>query len=297
VILSYPLLFGSAFLAATILPFYPDSAKTIQIDVQPTQIGKRHPADIALVGQAGPTLTRLTSQVRAHRSADFLQAMQQEMQSWLAQQSEAEQSSELPIQPPRVMRALANLAAQDAIFVCDTGTVTAWTARHLRLKPGQRYTLSGGLASMAYALPGAIGAQLANPDKRVFALAGDGAFAVLLGEFATAVKYDLAMVVLVLNNAKLGFITLEQQSKGLPDYGTGLENPDFAAFARACGGVGFTVDRPDQLENAIEDALATKKPAVIDIMVDPGALIFPPKLNVSLAMNFGLAEIREAFGA
>jgi thiamine pyrophosphate-dependent acetolactate synthase large subunit-like protein len=195
------------------------------------------------------------------------------------------------------MHALANLAAQDAIFVCDTGTVTAWTARHLRLKPGQRYTLSGGLASMAYALPGAIGAQLANPDKRVFALAGDGAFAMLMGDFVTAVKYDLPIVVLVLNNAKLGFITLEQQSKGLPDYGTDLENPDFATFAGACGGVGFTVDRADQLEKAIEDALAAKTPAAIDVMVDPGALIFPPKLNVSLAMNFGLAKIREAFGA
>jgi len=277
--------------------FYPESAKTIQIDVQPTQIGKRHPADIALVGQAGPTLALLTTQVRAERSADFLHAMQEEMQSWLAQQSEAEQSDESPIQPPRVMHALANLAAQDAIFVCDTGTVTAWTARHLRLKPGQRYTLSGGLASMAYALPGAIGAQLANPDRHVFALAGDGAFAMLMGDFVTAVKYDLPIVVLVLNNAKLGFITLEQQSKGLPDYGTGLDNPDFAAFAWACGGVGFTVDRADQLEKAIEDALSSKKPTVIDIMVDPAALILPPKLDVSLAMNFGLAKVREAFGA
>jgi len=138
---------------------------------------------------------------------------------------------------------------------------------------------------------------LANPERHVFALAGDGAFAMLMGDFVTAVKYDLPIIVLVLNNAKLGFITLEQQSKGLPDYGTDLENPDFAAFARACGGVGFTVDRPDQLENAIEDALAAKTSAVIDIMVDPAALILPPKIDVSLAMNFGLAKIREAFGA
>jgi len=277
--------------------FYPKNAKTIQIDVQPTRIGKRHPVDVALVGHAGPTLSTLTSQVKPDRAREFLRAMQEEMKDWLAQQAESEGSDAVPIHPPRVMQALGKAAPADAVFVCDTGTATAWSARHLRLEPGQRYTLSGGLASMAYALPGAIGAQLAYPDSRVFALAGDGAFAMLMGDFVTAVKYELPIVVLVFNNAKLAFITLEQEAKGLPDWGTDLLNPDFAAFAEACGGAGFTVERPDQLEPAIRRAMDAGQPAIIDIAVDPNALIMPPKVSLSQAMNFGRAEIREAFGA
>lgn len=277
--------------------FYPKKAKTIQIDIQPTRIGKRHPVDVALVGHAGPTLAALASQVKTDRSPDFLQAMQKEMQDWLAQQVESEESDAVPIHPPRVMQALGRVAPAESIFVCDTGTATAWSARHLRLEPGQRYTLSGGLASMAYALPGAIGAQLAYPESRVFALAGDGAFAMLMGDFVTAVKYELPIVVLVFNNAKLAFITLEQEAKGLPDWGTDLINPDFAAFAKACGGAGYFVERPDQLEPTLREALEARRPTVIDIAVDPKALIMPPKVSLSQAMNFGLAKIREAFGA
>lgn len=277
--------------------FYPKNAKVIQIDVSPTQIGKRHPADVALVGQAGPTLARLISEVRTNRDPAFLRSMQKEMKDWLARQDETERSDATPIQPPRVMRAVAEIAPKDAIFVCDTGTTTAWSARHLRLEADQRYTLSGGLASMAYALPGAIGAQLAYPDRRVFALAGDGAFAMLMGDFVTAVKYELPIVVVVFNNAKLALITLEQEAKGLPDWGTDLLNPDFAAFANACGGAGYTVEDPGQLDQTLREALEAGKPALIDVKVDPDALVMPPKVTLSEAMNFGMAKIREALGA
>ncbi|RME64255.1 MAG: pyruvate oxidase, partial [Alphaproteobacteria bacterium] len=141
--------------------FYPHGARAIQIDIQPTQIGKRHVADIGLVGHAGATLAKLASLVRPRGKSTFLKAMQHEMREWREGQDALETSNAMPIRPPRIMRALADVAPDDAIFVCDTGTVTAWTARHLILKPGQRYILSGGLASMAFALPGAIGAQLA----------------------------------------------------------------------------------------------------------------------------------------
>jgi len=277
--------------------FYPKSATTIQIDIQPTQIGKRHPVDLALVGHAKPTLTQLTPLINPARNSRFIEAMQKAMAQWTADQHLHECSDATPIHPPRVMAELARLAPTDAIFICDTGTATAWSARHLRLVPGQRYTLSGGLASMAYGLPGAIGAQLAYPDRTVFALTGDGGFAMLMGDFATAVKYQLPIIILVFNNAKLAFITLEQEAKGLPDWGTELTNPDFAAFAQACGGLGVSVGQPDEIGPAIEQALASKAPTVIDIAVDPNALIMPPKISLSQAANFGLAKIREAFGA
>ena len=276
--------------------FFPHDVRSIQIDIQPTQIGKRHPIDIGLVGHAKPTLAKLARLVDTQRPATFLESMQQEMQQMLEQQRELERSDDVPISPPRVLHTLGRLAPEDSIFLCDTGTVTAWAARHLRLRPGQRFALSGGLASMAFAFSGAIGAQLAYPDRRVFALAGDGAFAMLMGDFVTAVKYDLPIVVVVLNNAKLAFITLEQEAKGLPDWGTDLTNPDFAAIARACGGVGFSVDSPEQLETVMRDALAARKPALIDIVVNPDTLILPPDIKLSQTIHFGLAKLREFFG-
>jgi len=163
----------------------------------------------------------------------------------------------------------------------------------LHPRPGTARHSSHHGRAVAYALPGAVGAQLAYPESRVFALAGDGAFAMLMGDFVTAVKYELPIVVLVFNNAKLAFITLEQEANGLPDWGTGLVNPDFAAVAKACGGAGFSVEHPDQLEPVLQEALEVRRPAVINIAADPKALIMPPKIEVSQALNFGKAKICE----
>jgi pyruvate oxidase len=276
--------------------FYPKSGSMIQIDIEPTQIGKRHNVDIGLVGHSGPTLAALTGLVDTDRSDAFLKSRQDDMRRMLKRQEQLETSDSVPIAPPRVLSTLGKLAPDDAIFVCDTGTVTAWSARHLRLKPKQRYTLSGGLASMAFSFSGAIGAQLAYPQRRVFALAGDGAFAMLMGDFITAVKYDLPIVVVVLNNRKLAFIALEQNVKGLPEWGTELKNADFAAVARACGGLGHSVERPEDLEPAIKQAIAAARPTVIDIAVDPDALIIPPEIKLPQAVGFTFAKLREFFG-
>lgn len=275
--------------------FYPRAAEVIQIDVSPTQIGKRHPVDVALTGHAAPTLARLTRHCQEREDREFLEQMQTRMQKWLAEQSELETSDARPIRSPRVLRELTEVAPPDSIFVADTGTATAWTARHLRLREGQRYTLSGGLASMAYALPGAIGAQLAFPGRRVFGIAGDGGFEMLMGDFVTAVRYELPIVMLVLNNSKLAFITLEQQAKGLPDYGTELTNPNFADIAVACGGRGFRVEEPSALRATLEEAIACGRPSVVDVVVDPDQLIMPPRIELKQALNFGLSKIREAF--
>jgi len=276
--------------------FYPKSARIIQIDNEATRIGKRTQVDIGLVGNAGPTLAALTQRIDQPRSDDFLQARLKDKEKMLEHQQRLETSDARPLAPPRVLSTLAELAPEDAVFTCDTGTVTAWSARHLRLKPGQRYILSGNLASMAFALPGALGAQLTYPERKVFALTGDGAFTMLMGDFVTAVKYALPIVVIVLNNGRLGFIKLEQEVKGLPEWGTELTNPDFAEFARACGGVGFKVERPEDLVPAMEKAIATGKPAVIDIVVDPDALIMPPEIKLSQAVGFTLSKLRELFG-
>lgn len=276
--------------------FYPEKAKVIQIDIDPTHIGKRRAVDVGLVGHAQPILSTLFDRVDKKPQRDFLSESQNHMKSWLKYQESAETSDDRPIRPARLMRDISRLAPEKSIFVCDTGTVNAWTARHLRIRPGQRFTLSGGLASMGYAMPGAIGAQLAFPDAQIFALAGDGGFAMLMADFLTAVRYDMHIIVIVLNNGKLAFITLEQQAKGLPDHDTDLTNPDFAAFAEACGGRGFNVEDPSQFETVLFKALNCNKPAIIDVSVNPDELVLPPAISVSDALNFGLAKVREGLG-
>lgn len=277
--------------------FYPADASVIQIDLDPRQIGKRWPVDVALVGDAASTLRHLADACAAKEDRSFLEAMQSRMDSWRHRQLELESSEAQPIQSPRIMRELSEIAPAKSIFVVDTGTATAWTARHLQMTEGQRYVFSGGLATMAFALPGAIGAQLAFPDRRVFAIAGDGGFAMLVADLVTAVRYELPIVFIVLNNSKLAFITMEQESKGLPDYGTDLRNPDFAVLARACGAAGIVVHSPDQIRPALEEALGAGIPAVVDITVDPDQLIMPPRIHVKDAVNFGLAKLREALGS
>lgn len=275
--------------------FYPKSARVIQIDSEPRRIGRRHPVDIGLVAHAGPTLEALTARVTARPDNDFLSDIRQEMDSWRKHRDKDENSDATPIAPPRVLKAISDVAPDNAIFIADTGTSTAWAARHLHIRPGQRFTLSGGLATMAIGLPGAIGAQLAYPDQRVIAIVGDGAFSMLIGDLVTAVRHDLPIVIVVLNNSKLAFIKLEQEAKGLPDWGTDITNPDFAALAESCGALGISVTDPAGLTDALNQALAANRPAVVNVMVDPDALIMPPKIDLSQAMNFGMAKIREAF--
>lgn len=276
--------------------FYPKSARVIQIDIEPTRIGRRHPVDIGLVGHAGPTLAALTRGVDARTEGNFLNEIQSHMADWREDRDKNEATDTIPISPPRLVSALSKAAPDNGIFIADTGTSTAWAARHLHVRPSQRFTLSGGLATMAIGLPGAIGAQLAYPDRRAIAIVGDGAFSMLSGDLVTAVRYKLPIVVVVLHNAKLGFITLEQEAKGLPDWGTDILNPDFVALAKAYGAAGFRVTDPGALEATLRAALAETKPAVVEVVVDPDALIMPPMIDASQAYHFGFAKLRELLG-
>lgn len=276
--------------------FYPKSAQVIQIDIEPTRIGRRHPVDIGLVGHAGPTLATLTRGLDARTEGTFLKDIQSLMGDWRKGRDKDEASDATPISPPRLVSVLSRVAPDNAIFIADTGTSTAWAARHLRVRPGQRFTLSGGLATMAIGLPGAIGAQLAYPDHRAIAIVGDGAFSMLSGDLVTAVRYKLPIVIVVLHNAKLGFITLEQEAKGLPDWGTDILNPDFVDLANAYGVAGFRVTAPGKLEATLTEALAETGPALVEVVVDPDALVMPPTVTVSQAYHFGLAKLRELLG-
>lgn len=277
--------------------FYPDDVPAIQIDVEPDRLGKRYPVEVGLRGHAHLTLEALLGRVDAKDDASFLEACRESMEAWRSRMNEQETSADAPIRPQVVARAIGELAADDAIFVCDTGAVTVWGARHLRMRASQRFVLSSSLASMAFGLPGAIGAQLAYPDRQVVALVGDGGFMMLVGDLVTAVKYELPLTIVIFNNHKLGLIQMEQEVQGYPEYQTGLLNPDFSALARACGARGISVSEPDELEAALRDALHTDGPTVVDVAVNPEERTMPPRINAKQAFGYGVAKAREFFGA
>ncbi|MEM8852306.1 MAG: thiamine pyrophosphate-dependent enzyme [Pseudomonadota bacterium] len=275
--------------------FYPDTAKIVQIEPAPVRMGKRAPVAAPLRGHAKVTLQDLLSRVAEKPSDAFYRKIVEDKAKQRRAWAKAETSDATPIRPQRLVAEVEKAAPDDAIFLADTGTSTAWTARHLTVKEGQRFTLSSGLGSMAFSMAGAIGAQLAFPDRRVIAILGDGAFAMLMADFVTAVRYELPIICVVLNNHKLGFIALEQESKGFPEHAIDLVNPDFVAVAKACGGHGIAVENPGKIAGAMAEALEAGVATVISVEVDPGESIIPPKITLKQAYQFGIAKTRELF--
>jgi len=275
--------------------FYPDNdIPTIQIDNNVDQIGKRHIVSNPLAGDAKLTLTELLPLVSKSDTGAFLKKSQDDMQKWIKEQHKIENSIDVPIHPQTLASTISRFANEDAIICCDTGAVTVWGARNFKLKGSQRFTLSGDLASMGFGLPAAIGAQLAFPDRQVIALCGDGGFAMLMCDFVTAVKYNLPIKLFIFNNGKLGLIQMEEEARsGNPEYQTDLLNPDYAAYAKICGGEGYTIKEPNHLESVIQTALKSNRPCIINSFVNPEELTRPPKVSLSEAVNYGKAKIKE----
>jgi pyruvate oxidase len=273
--------------------YYPGKAKVIQVDKDVRHIGRRCPVDLSIVGDVSEVLDQLLADLSQKDNDNFLTECRHQKMKWSREQSEKESSQDTPIKPQYLARSVGELANKDAIFLCDTGTVTAWVARHLPVTEHQLFTLSGNLATMAFSMAGAIGAQLKYPDRQVIALIGDGGFSMLMQEFITVVNRKLPIKIIIFNNAKLGLIQLEQESSGYPEYKTALENPDFSEFARLCGGEGWSVDRPELLVDALKEAFTSTNACVIDVHVDPNELVMPPKLELSQAVNYSIAKTKE----
>src|SRR3954469_5874735 len=175
-----------------------------------------------------------------------------------------ESRDDSPVKPQVVARHVNDLLEPDAIVTTDSGTITTWAARHIHMKRGMQFSCSGNLATMAPGLPYAIGAQAAYPDRQVVAFVGDGGFSMLMADFVTAVKHKLPIKVVIIKNNTLGQIKWEQMIfLGNPEFGCELEPIDFAAFARACGGSGFTVDDPAKCGEILDQALAAPGPVIV----------------------------------
>ena len=197
------------------------------------------------------------------------------------------------MKPQVVANALNELLADDAIISTDSGTIATWAARYIQIKRGQLFSCSGNLATMAPGLPYTIAAQVAYPGRQSVAFVGDGGFTMLMGEFATAVKYRLPIKVVIIKNNTLGMIKWEQMVfLGNPEYGVELQPIDFVKFAEACGGVGFRCEKPDEVRPALEAALAAKKPALVEAVVDPYEPPMPARIKVDQAVKMAKALAR-----
>ena len=192
-----------------------------------------------------------------------------------------------PMKPQVVAHELGSRLRDDAIVTSDSGTIATWWARNIPARRGQKFSLSGNLASMANGLPYAIAAQVAFPDRQCVAFVGDGGFSMLMAEFATCVKYKLPVKVIVIKNNALGMIKWEQMVfLGNPEYGCDLQPIDFAMFAHACGGSRFTIDDPADCGAVLDQALNADGPVLVEAIVDPFEPPMPAKVTLEQATNF-----------
>ena len=212
------------------------------------------------------------------------------MKEWWELMRTQATTDDTPIKPQRVAWELSALASDDAIISTDSGTITTWIARDFKMRGTQKFSCSGNLATMAPGLPYAIAAKLAFPERQSIAFVGDGGFTMLMGEFLTAVKYNLPIVVVIIKNNTLGQIKWEQiVFLGNPEYGCELHNPNFAKYADACGGLGWTVERPEEIRPTLEHALNSNKPSLVEVIVDPFEPPMPPKVTTKQALHFAEA--------
>jgi pyruvate dehydrogenase (quinone)/pyruvate oxidase len=286
------LIAGSSF---PYMDFYPQpgKARAVQIDHDPARIGLRYPVEVGLTGDVKATLERLTGFLRRRDDRSFLDESRVRVEEWRAHLREWETRTDFPLKPAVVAGELSRLLRDDAIVSTDSGTITTWIARHLILRRGQQFSCSGNLASMAPGLPYAIAAQIAFPSRQCVAFVGDGAFTMLMGEFATAVKYELPITVVVIKNNTLGMIKWEQMVfLGNPEYGVELQPIDFVKFAEACGGVGFRCERAEEVRETLSAALASGRPTVVEAVVDPFEPPMPARITKDQALNMAKALLR-----
>jgi pyruvate dehydrogenase (quinone) len=197
------------------------------------------------------------------------------------------------MKPQVVTHTLNKLLQDDAIVSADSGTIATWTARYIDIRGTMQFSLSGSLATMANGLPYSIGAAIAYPGRQVVCVVGDGGLSMLMAEIATLVKYKLRVTVVVIKNNVLGQIKWEQMIlEGNPEYGVELEPIDFEKVAEACGARGYTIERPEDAERVLREALSHHGPTVVQAVVDPNEPPMPGKATSEQAYKFAKALVR-----
>jgi pyruvate dehydrogenase (quinone) len=275
--------------------FYPEEGVHIaQIDIRPQNLGRRAAIELGLVGDVAATIEALLPRLHEKTDTSHLDDARsdyREARKSLDNLAKDHEGKKL-IHPQQIAKALSDLAAADAIFTADVGLPTVWAARYLAMNGKRRLIGSFWHGSMANAMPQAIGAQCAHPNRQVISLSGDGGFSMLMGDFLTLAQVGLPVKVVVFNNSALGFIELEQKSTGFLDTGTDFKNPNFAAMAEAAGVRGIRIERPDDVDPGIAAALAHDGPVLVDAVVNRMELAMPPKVQLQMAKGFSLYMLK-----
>jgi pyruvate dehydrogenase (quinone)/pyruvate oxidase len=282
------LMIGTSFPYTEYLP-KPGQARGIQIDLQPEKIGLRYPVEIGLVGDSKMILSRLIPLLVQKEDQEFLKSKQQGMKNWNRLLGERSSRTDNPIKPQVIAKMVSDELEDDAIISVDCGTNTSWAARYIDIRRGMKFSLSGTLSSMGNGLPYAIAAQIAFPERQSIAFVGDGGLTMLMGEFATAVQYNLPIKVIVIKNNTLGMIRWEQLGfLGNPEFGVEFSPIDFAKVAEACGGKGYSIKKASEAKDILHQAMSEKNPTLVEAYVDPYEPPMPPKVGMEYVTN--LAE-------
>jgi pyruvate dehydrogenase (quinone) len=277
--------------------FYPAHAKIVQIDIEPTHLGRRHPVTRALVGDIKPTLDALIPRLREKSDASFRDRFVKRHREVIAQQMEkALPKRRDTISGIYLTELIDRMADDDALVAGDDGTATVWMHRYFKATPKRRFYASLLHGTMAAAMPTALGLQKAQPGRQVISLSGDGGIGMLLGDLMTAVQEKLPIKVAVFDNGKLGFIDIEQKSEGLLPLFTHLQNPDFGAVAEAMGMWGRSVAKAGELEAAVGQWLAHPGPALLNVKVEAMTLVMPPAVEFGPAYGMALYSARAILG-
>lgn len=274
--------------------FYPNSSKIIQVDLRGEQIGRRTPVDLGLVGNVKDTIDAMMPFLHSHTDRSYLDKCVEHYQQARRGLDDLAvgEPGRTPIHPQYVAKIVDELAAEDAVFTCDVGTPTVWAARYLRMNGKRRLLGSFTHGTMANAMPHAIGAQAAFPDRQVISLSGDGGIAMLLGDLLTLKQRNLPVKLVVFNNSALGFVELELKAAGLLNFGTDLVNPDFSKLAESANILGIRVEQPENLRPSLRRAFDHNGPALVDVIVNSQELSMPPTITVEQARGFSLYMLR-----
>ena len=260
---------GSSFSDMTHLPV----KKAVQIDIDPLMIGRQYPVEVGLYGNSAEIIPEIIDLVRENKRDDYLEEIRKLKNEWLDLLDEEADDTKTPVRPQYIIKVLNEKIAEDAIVTLDIGEDCWWFGRNFWMKKSQTLLMSGYLASMGYGLPAALTAQLVYPERQVVCITGDGGFSMVMADFLTAVRNELPIKIFLFNNHQLGMIMQEQKVEKYPVWQTELYNPDFAAYARDCGGMGISVKTPEELPGAVDKALASEKSVIVDIETDPRRFI------------------------
>jgi pyruvate dehydrogenase (quinone) len=269
--------------------FYPNHAEIVQIDIDPTHLGRRHPVTLGLVGDLQPTLAALLPRLAAKQDATFRALCVRRYAEIMAKEkAKATDSGRDTISGIHLTQVVDRHAAADALITADDGTATVWVHRYFAANGKRRFFSSLLHGTMASAMPTALGLQKCQPGRQVISLSGDGGIAMLFGDLMTAVQEKLPVKIVVFDNGKLGFIDIEQKSEGLVPLHTNLENPDFGKVAAAMGLWGHTVTRRSELDEAVKTWLGQPGPALLNVKVESMTLVMPPAIEFGPAYGMAL---------